>query len=66
PESWKAWAAAISAATGAKGKALYQPLRLALTGEEHGPEMAPLLALMGRERAAQRLTACVAASTHPG
>ncbi|MDE1895752.1 MAG: glutamate--tRNA ligase [Rhodospirillales bacterium] len=66
PESWKAWAAAISGATGAKGKALYQPLRLALTGEEHGPEMAPLLGLMGHERAAKRLAACVAASAHPG
>ncbi|MDE2239806.1 MAG: glutamate--tRNA ligase [Rhodospirillales bacterium] len=66
PESWKAWAAAISAATGAKGKALYQPLRLALTGEEHGPEMAPLLRLMGRERAAKRLSACVAAKASPG
>lgn len=66
PESWKAWAASVSAATGAKGKALYQPLRLALTGEEHGPEMAPLLALMGQERAAKRLAACVAASAHPG
>ena len=65
-EAWKGWAAAIAAASGAKGKALYQPLRLALTGEEHGPEMAPLLALMGRERAAKRLAACVAASFHPG
>ncbi len=65
-ETWKGWAAAISAATGAKGKALYQPLRLALTGEEHGPEMAPLLALMGQERAARRLCACVAASASPG
>ena len=66
PESWKAWTAAISGATGAKGKALYQPLRLALTGEEHGPEMAPLLALMGHERAEKRLAACVAAGAHPG
>ncbi len=65
-ESWKAWTAAITAATGAKGKALYHPLRLALTGEEHGPEMAPLLALMGPERAARRLGACVAASASPG
>jgi glutamyl-tRNA synthetase len=66
PETWKGWAAAIAAATGTKGKALYQPLRLALTGEEHGPEMAPLLALMGPERAARRLAACVAASVSPG
>ncbi len=66
PESWQGWAAAIAAATGAKGRALYQPLRLALTGEEHGPEMARLLALMGPERAARRLSACVAASARPG
>lgn len=62
PESWKNWTSAIATTTGAKGKALYQPLRLALTGEEHGPEMAPLLALMGPTKARQRLTACVAAS----
>ena len=64
--AWKGWVAEISAATGAKGKALYQPLRLALTGEEHGPEMAPLLALMGSARAARRLGACVAANVRPG
>lgn len=66
PESWKDWVGAVSAATGAKGKALYQPLRLALTGEDHGPEMAPLLALMGYETARQRLVACVAASASNG
>lgn len=66
PESWKFWANEISAATGAKGKALYQPLRQALTGEDHGPEMAPLLALMGAERVRQRLAACVAASASSG
>ncbi|MGE4481921.1 glutamate--tRNA ligase [Acidocella sp.] len=66
PQSWKGWTAAIATATGAKGKELYQPLRLALTGEEHGPEMAPLLSLMGSARAARRLSACVAASAHPG
>lgn len=38
-----------------KGKALYQPLRLALTGLDHGPEMAPLLSLLGQEKAAARL-----------
>lgn len=61
-ESWKAWTATIASASGAKGKALYQPLRLALTGEEHGPEMAPLLALMGHKLVQARLSACVAAS----
>jgi glutamyl-tRNA synthetase len=55
PESWKAWTAALSEATGAKGRALYQPLRLALTGEDHGPEMAALLPLIGYKRVAERL-----------
>ncbi|RAI59188.1 glutamate--tRNA ligase [Roseicella frigidaeris] len=53
--SWGAWTAALKAATGRKGKALFLPLRLALTGEDHGPEMAALLPLIGPERAAQRL-----------
>jgi glutamyl-tRNA synthetase len=58
-ETWKSWTAAIAAATGVKGKPLFLPLRLALTGEEHGPEMAALLPLMGRARVAGRLAACV-------
>ena len=41
--------------SGKKGKALFMPLRAALTGETHGPEMANLLPLMGLERAKQRL-----------
>ena len=53
--SWGAWTTALRGATGRKGKPLFLPLRLALTGEEHGPEMKPLLPLIGRERAAQRL-----------
>jgi glutamyl-tRNA synthetase len=55
PESWKAWTTAISEASGAKGRALYHPLRLALTGEDQGPEMAGLLPLIGRERVVARL-----------
>ncbi|MFZ5608605.1 MAG: glutamate--tRNA ligase [Pseudomonadota bacterium] len=55
PETWKSWTEAVKARTGRKGKALYLPLRLALTGEEHGPEMAALLPLIGPERAARRL-----------
>ena len=43
--------------TGRKGRALFMPLRLALTGRESGPEMAPLLARIGRDRAIQRLHA---------
>jgi glutamyl-tRNA synthetase len=54
-ESWKSWTGAIAAATGAKGRALYHPLRLALTGEDQGPEMAALLPLIGRKRAMARL-----------
>ncbi|OYV37518.1 MAG: glutamate--tRNA ligase [Rhodospirillales bacterium 20-64-7] len=57
PDSWKGWTAAIAAATGAKGRALYHPLRLALTGEEQGPEMAALLPLIGRDRVVARLRA---------
>lgn len=54
--TWKAWSQAISAKTGAKGKALFHPLRLALTGRDKGPEMAPLLPLIGRARVLKRLT----------
>jgi glutamyl-tRNA synthetase len=53
--TWSAWSSAVKAATGAKGKALFQPLRLALTGEEQGPELKHLLPLIGRRRAAARL-----------
>ena len=52
---FKALAEHIKAATGAKGKALFMPLRAALTGELDGPEMAKLLPLIGRERAQRRL-----------
>ena len=54
-ESWKAWTAALKAETGRKGKALFMPLRKALTGREHGPEMQKLLPLIGRDRAVRRL-----------
>ncbi len=52
---FKAWTRAVAAATGTRGAGLYMPLRAALTGETHGPELAPLTALMGRERVARRL-----------
>jgi glutamyl-tRNA synthetase len=54
-ESWAAFAKALSEKTGAKGKKLYMPLRLALTGKAHGPEMAPIFALLGAEKARARL-----------
>jgi glutamyl-tRNA synthetase len=53
--TWGAWTEALKAATGRKGKALFLPLRLALTGEEHGPDLKTLLPLIGREKAALRL-----------
>ena len=52
---WAALTATLKASTGRKGKALFLPLRLALTGQDHGPEMAALLPLIGRERAIARL-----------
>ncbi|MAU41805.1 MAG: glutamate--tRNA ligase [Kordiimonas sp.] len=54
-DSWQEWTGAVKAATGAKGRALFMPLRQALTGMNHGPELAPLLPLMGRERVVARL-----------
>lgn len=54
-DSWGAWTTAVKEATGARGRGLFMPLRRALTGLDHGPEMAPLLPLIGRDKAARRL-----------
>ncbi|MGF1592291.1 MAG: glutamate--tRNA ligase [Kiloniellaceae bacterium] len=54
--TWGTWTAAVKQATGRKGKALFLPLRLALTGLDHGPELKALLPLIGRERAEKRLS----------
>lgn len=54
-ESWGLWTAAVKVETGTKGKALFHPLRLALTGRERGPELKRLLPLIGRARAQARL-----------
>jgi len=51
----KAIVAAVKAATGKTGAALYKPLRLALTGRTHGPELAPLLKAMPPGKARERL-----------
>ncbi len=53
--SWGTFTKAVKEATGAKGKALFQPLRLCLTGQPHGPELKALLPLIGPDRAAGRL-----------
>jgi glutamyl-tRNA synthetase len=52
---WKTWTDAVKAATGRKGRSLFLPLRLALTGLDHGPELAQILPLIGHERALERL-----------
>ena len=54
-ESWGAFTGALKEKTGAKGKKLFMPLRLALTGESRGPEMAALFPLIGPEKARARL-----------
>jgi glutamyl-tRNA synthetase len=53
--TWKVWTEAVKAATGRKGKDLFMPLRRALTGLDHGPELAALLPLIGRQRALDRM-----------
>lgn len=54
-QSWPNWTKAVSAATGCKGKALFMPLRLALTGREHGPELKVVLPLLSRAEVLSRL-----------
>lgn len=53
--TWEQWVTAIKAKTGRSGKALFMPLRQALTGMEHGPELKHILPLIGRAKAIQRL-----------
>ncbi len=54
-QTWAQWTEALKNATGRKGKPLFMPLRLALTGLEHGPELKGLLPLMGRAKVLARL-----------
>ncbi|SUE43503.1 glutamate--tRNA ligase [Roseomonas gilardii] len=56
-DTWSRWTAELAGRTGRKGRVLFWPLRRALTGEEHGPDLKALLPLIGRDRAVQRLTA---------
>ncbi|MBC7521801.1 MAG: glutamate--tRNA ligase, partial [Sandarakinorhabdus sp.] len=55
PDIWARWIGVLKADTGRKGRGLFQPLRRALTGRAHGPEMAALLPLIGRDAALARL-----------
>ncbi|MDQ3143849.1 MAG: glutamate--tRNA ligase family protein [Pseudomonadota bacterium] len=56
-EPWRQLTEALKASSGRKGRALFHPLRLALTGQDSGPEMAALLPIIGRDRAIARLRA---------
>jgi glutamyl-tRNA synthetase len=61
PEPWDEhtfdlWTTALKEMSGRKGRALYKPLRLALTGREDGPELRSLLPLLGRRVCLDRLS----------
>ena len=56
-EPWQSLTGELKETSGKKGRELFHPLRLALTGRESGPEMAGLVARMGRDRAIRRLEA---------
>lgn len=59
-DGWSDLVGRLKEASGRKGKQLFMPLRLALTGEKHGPEMGPMFRLIGAERAKKRLSGEVA------
>ncbi|MDR6954223.1 glutamyl-tRNA synthetase [Ancylobacter sp. 3268] len=59
-EVYADWLAALKPVSGRKGRALFHPLRAALTGAESGPELKALLPLIGRERAHARLNGAAA------
>jgi glutamyl-tRNA synthetase len=54
-QSWSEWTQSLKDSTGRKGRALFMPLRQALTGQAHGPEMQHLLPLIGYDKAVARL-----------
>jgi glutamyl-tRNA synthetase len=54
-ETWGEWTDALKTATGRKGKSLFLPLRMALTGRHDGPELKALLPLVGRKACLDRL-----------
>ena len=60
-DPWHALTDALKQATGRKGKPLFKPLRQALTGMDHGPDMRELLPLIGEDEARVRL---MTASSH--
>ena len=59
-ETWAVWTEALKASSGRKGRALFHPLRLALTARETGPDLKHLLPLIGRVTASARLAGTAA------
>jgi len=55
-ETWGEWVSNLKASTDRKGKGLFMPLRKALTGMEHGPELDKMLPLIGRDKTLDRLS----------
>ncbi|MGE0233356.1 MAG: glutamate--tRNA ligase [Flavobacteriaceae bacterium] len=55
-DTWSRWTGAVKQATGKGGKALFHPLRLAITARPSGPELRQLLPLIGRKRISDRLS----------
>ncbi len=49
PETWSTWTSAVGNRTGRKGKSLFMPLRLAITGKSQGPEMADVMPLLQKK-----------------
>lgn len=56
PDTWSIWTKKISEKTGKKGRELFMPLRLALTGRESGPELDAILPMIGKNEILLRLT----------
>jgi len=56
-QSWSVWTGRLKDETGRKGRGLFMPLRMALTGQSHGPEMQHLLYYIGYDEAVARLEA---------
>ena len=64
-DPWHTLTGRLKAETGRKGRQLFLPLRSALTARDHGPDMAALLPIIGRERTVERLAAAASPSLRP-
>jgi len=62
-DPWHELTGRLKAETGRAGKKLFLPLRRGITGRDSGPEMAPLLSLIGKERTVERLSRAAEASS---